>query len=309
MKLFCFLTTFVLVNVLANDEVTYKKVVFFTNAAIELAYNTNELIEGDNFVTNGLEYVIEKMVNDEDSYKSFAKINLMMAVPDKTDLVNHIPSLVPFFPMHMLGMQYQLFVRQEIRDTLGMEYLSPIKKCINYQNYMQQEIKDTLEIDFPEADESQDFGSLDLTILANQRRRLVKTAIKKIFRRVIGTMFDQFFLELEVRDTLNLVGSNLATLIEERRATGTSLENTIRQRVLGTENPEVVEDQNGSIRDCPLLRFCRLMGLYMSTQLPTLYIKKIWIDSNENTCTLDDGTIERKFKKINGVWSQISSTT
>ncbi|XP_050441409.1 uncharacterized protein LOC126846204 [Adelges cooleyi] len=122
-------------------------------------------------------------------------------------------------------------------------------------------------------------------------------------------MYEQFVLQLEIRDTSNLVGSNLATLIQGRRITGTSLENTIRRRVLETENTEVVEDQNESVHDYSLLPLCRLMGLYLSTLFPTPYIKRIRIDPDDITCTLDDGTIERKFKKINGVWSQISSTT
>ncbi|XP_050443263.1 uncharacterized protein LOC126847193 [Adelges cooleyi] len=289
MKLFCFLITFVIVNVLANDEVTYyKEVVFLTNEAIEIAYSTNDLIVGDISSINGLEHVIEKMVNDEDSYKCFAQLNLMIAVPDQTDLINYIPRLDCF-------------------SLRGMEDVTPMKRCIDYQDFMQHEMKYTLGIDYPIADENQDFEGLNLTTLAEQRRSWVKTALKNIFRRKLRSMYDQFMLQLGIRNTLNLVGSNLATLIEERRISGTSLENTIRRRVLGTNIPEVVEDQNGSVRDYSLLPLCRLMGLYLSTLFPTSYIKELWINPNVSTCTMDDGTTLRVFKKINGVWSQISS--
>ncbi|XP_050442591.1 uncharacterized protein LOC126846828 isoform X2 [Adelges cooleyi] len=133
----------------------------------------------------------------------------------------------------------------------------------------------SFDIAIPDADEGQDFGSLDLTILADQRRGLVKTALKNIFRRIIGF--------------------NLASLIEERRVTGRSPKNIIERRVF-----------DGPVSDVSLFQMCRLMGLYMSTQFPTSYIKEIWIDPIINTCTLDDGITQKRFKKMNGEWWQIS---
>ncbi|XP_050442590.1 uncharacterized protein LOC126846828 isoform X1 [Adelges cooleyi] len=150
----------------------------------------------------------------------------------------------------------------------------------------------SFDIAIPDADEGQDFGSLDLTILADQRRGLVKTALKNIFRRIIGTMYYQLLMKLERGDTL---GFNLASLIEERRVTGRSPKNIIERRVF-----------DGPVSDVSLFQMCRLMGLYMSTQFPTSYIKEIWIDPIINTCTLDDGITQKRFKKMNGEWWQIS---
>ncbi|XP_050440151.1 uncharacterized protein LOC126845531 [Adelges cooleyi] len=289
MKIFLFLITLVLFNVSAYDEMNYKKEVFLTNVAIELAYNKNDFTVGDNSGLNGLEHVIEKMVNDtssfqiEDYYVNFAKINFMIAVPDQTDIAINITDF---------------------------EHLHNNFKCVHYQYMMQLEIKNTLNIDIPKLDESQ-IGDLNLTTLAEQRRCLVKPALKNIFRRLLGSMYSQFMMQLEIRDLLtgearDLGGLNLTTLAEQRRVTGRSLGNKIR-RVLKTDTSEVAKYQN--LLDVSLLRMCRLIGLYISTQIPTSFIKKLMIDPINDTCTLYDGITQKKYKKINGVVWQISPTT
>ncbi|XP_050431232.1 uncharacterized protein LOC126839856 [Adelges cooleyi] len=268
MKLFYFYITLILVNVSADDdEATYTKHVFLTNAAIELAYNKNDLNVGDNSEANGLEHVIEKMVNNtpsfhnEDFYLCFAKINFMIALPDQTDIVFEIPE---------------------------MPHLGPLQKCGYYQHIMQQEIRNTLtlDIDIPEADEVQDFGSLDLTTLAEQRRGHVKQALKNIFRRVFAD---------DIKDFRSL---NLTALAEGRRVTGTSLENIIRRRV-----------SDGSVLShkhiVSLLRMCRMIALYMSIKFPTSYTKDLLIDFIGRTCKLGDGITEKIYKKIDGLWWQI----
>ncbi|XP_050443266.1 uncharacterized protein LOC126847196 [Adelges cooleyi] len=290
MKLFCFLFTFILVSVSANDDddETYKKIVFLTNAAIEQAFNKNDLIVGNNSRANGLEYIIEKIVNDEGSpNRNFAKINLMITAPDQVDLANIVTALARFFPPTVYAAQYQLNIRKEIKETLGIA------------------ISDALY--------HEDSEGLNLTTLAEQRRRRVITSLKNIFRRKLGPKYDQFMmqLKLEVRNTLNnevsedLGRLNLTTLAEERRVTGTSIENTIRRGVLGTDTSEVVEETNGSVHDVFLWGLCRLIGLYISAQFPRSYIRELWIDPDNNTCNMHDGTIERRFKKINDVWWQL----
>ncbi|XP_050427842.1 uncharacterized protein LOC126837906 [Adelges cooleyi] len=301
MKLLCFLITFVLVSASADEEADCKKEVFLANAAFKCAYN---LTVGGGSEENGLEYVIERIVNTIlHTRNCFAKINYMIAVPEKTDIVIDIPE---------------------------NEHLTLMKRCSFYQYNIQRKILNTLNVDitrsyetqviaYPEADKDQDFGELNLETLASERREYVVKALQNIFRRELGSKYDNFMseLELKIRDTLtdevqDLGRLNITTLIEERRVTGTSLENTFT-RVIGRNSPEVAEVQyesyNLSKRGIPLLRFCRLMGLYISTQNPTEYIRKLQTNYNSNTCTLWDGRNEKIFRKIDGVWKQFSTTT
>ncbi|XP_050429396.1 uncharacterized protein LOC126838760 [Adelges cooleyi] len=293
MKLLCFLLTFVLVSALADEEAECKKQILLANAAFKRAYH---LSRGD-----VLERVIESMVNFTLHIRnSFAKMNFKIAVPDKLEIINDIP---------------------------GDEDLSPMKKCSYYQYNIQRGIIDTLNvvitgsddvqvIAYPEADEGQDFGELNLETLGNERREYVAQALRSMFRRELGPMYDSFMseLELKIRDTLtdevqDLGGLNLTSLAEKRRVTGTSLENTIT-RVLGKVIPDVAEVQYESYnfsKDCvPLFRMCRLMALYISTQYPTSYIRKLQTNSKNNSCTLWDGRKEKIFRKINGIWEHMA---
>ncbi|XP_050443281.1 uncharacterized protein LOC126847198 isoform X7 [Adelges cooleyi] len=280
MNLSCILITFVLVNVSATDEAIYKMEVFITNEMIEFAYNKNDLIVEEYSGANGLEYVIEKIVNDE---ASFAKINLMIAIPG-----NNITGIDP-----------------------ELEHLHAcliLLKCKQYQNIMQNVIGSTLDIAYPVVPYGQDLRRLNLTTLGGQRRHYVKKALKNIFKRKLGSMYDQFIFQLKIRDTSNRKRLNLSTLIERRRVTGTSIESSIRH-VLGTDIADVNQDQIRSVHGVSLLRMCRLMGIYLSTRFPTSYIRQLWIDPINMTCTLDEGDIQRRFKQTNGVWWQIRSTT
>ncbi|XP_050427566.1 uncharacterized protein LOC126837663 isoform X6 [Adelges cooleyi] len=101
------------------------------------------------------------------------------------------------------------------------------------------------------------------------------------------TMVNQFMKQPEIRDPSNLGRLNLTTVAEKRRVTGTSLENTMRQALL----------------DKTLWRICCMIGIYMSTRLPTSYIKNIHVESN--MCTLYDGITQQRYQQINGVLWQI----
>ncbi|XP_050443271.1 uncharacterized protein LOC126847197 isoform X4 [Adelges cooleyi] len=269
MKLFCFLITyFFFVNVSAEtpDETTIKKEVFLANAAIELAYNKNDLIVGGK--------------------PGATKINYMIAIPEKTDIVDLIPEL---------------------------DYCEPMRRCMIHQNTMQHEIKNTLDIPIPVVEDGQNIEGLNITTLAEERRRLVKPALTNIFRRVFGSIYDQFII-LDIRNeltkqVLDLGGLNLTKLAEKRRVTGKSLENIIRRHVLRTKIPEVVEDPSGSEHVDYSIRLCRLIGLYISAHYPTSYIKELWIDPDNNTCNLYDGSKQITYQKINGVLCLITPTT
>ncbi|XP_050443265.1 uncharacterized protein LOC126847195 [Adelges cooleyi] len=291
MKLICFLFTFILVSANDDDDAfmkSYNKVVFLTNAAIEQAFNKNDLIVGNNSRANGLEHIIEKIVNDDRSYRSFAQINLMIAVPGKLELTDIVPGSENSLPIIVSAMRYQIRMGKEIKTTLGIE--------------------------IPDALYRENSRGLNLTTLVDNRRRRVKTALKNIFRRKLGTKYNQFMmqLKLEVRNTLNKEVSedlgrfNLTNLAEKRRLTGTSLENTIRRGVLGTDTSQVAEEETESSEHVFLWGLCRLIGLYISVQFPTSYIRELRIDPDNHTCNLHDGTMERRFKKINDVWWQLS---
>ncbi|XP_050432854.1 uncharacterized protein LOC126840899 isoform X2 [Adelges cooleyi] len=201
MKFFCFLISFVFVIVSAFDEADYKKEVYITNVAIGSAWNY------------GLEHVIETMVNDNDSYKCFAKINFMIALPDHPEIVNEIP------------------------EDLDLDEL---RKSMHYQFMMRLEIKHTLRNEYPEVDKDKE-----------ERRRRVVPSLKNIFRRVFDGSLDH---------------------------------------VRG---------------DVSLMRMCRLIGLYISTTIPTNYIKRLNIEPFTSTCILWDGIMFKRYRKINDVWWQI----
>ncbi|XP_050438455.1 uncharacterized protein LOC126844358 [Adelges cooleyi] len=158
MKLFCFLISYIFVNVSADYLTDYKKEVLYANASIERAYNMNDLTVGGISGANGLEHVIEIMVNENQYYKNFAKINLMIAVPEQTCIAYDIPDL-PFC------------------DNL--------RKSRGHQKMMEWQIRYTLGMDYPDIDQNQNFEALDLKILANNRREHVVPALRNIIRRVL----------------------------------------------------------------------------------------------------------------------------
>ncbi|XP_050427568.1 uncharacterized protein LOC126837664 isoform X2 [Adelges cooleyi] len=251
-----------------------------TNEVIERASHINDLtVEGISGI-NGLEYVIETMVDNNNYYVEFGKINFMIALPDNIEMVAYI------------------------REPLFFD--TEIEKAENLQYIMQMEIINTLKllnisIPLPEGDEDRVFIYVPthLSTLAEPRRRLVKPALKNIIKRTLITMFNQFNMKQpEIRDTSNLGRLNLTTLIKETRVSGTSLKNKMR-RALGTSNPEVDDEPNESL----LFRLCRSLGLYMSTQNPTSYINHLRIDST--ICIMYDGITQQRYKQFKGIWWQI----
>ncbi|XP_050427968.1 uncharacterized protein LOC126837965 isoform X3 [Adelges cooleyi] len=104
MKLFCLLISFFFVEVLA-DYATYKEYVNITTEAIKLVYEKNDLTVEGRSGANGLEHLIETMVTDdnEENYKNFCKMNLLIAVPDQPEIVFGILEHMPLPPMQNLG--------------------------------------------------------------------------------------------------------------------------------------------------------------------------------------------------------------
>ncbi|XP_050427510.1 uncharacterized protein LOC126837620 [Adelges cooleyi] len=159
----------------------------------------------------------------------------MIAVPEKTDYLPEIPEL---------------------------DYLNRMKKCMFLQFLFRRELVIKLNIALPidinkrivdpEFDNTQNFGDLDLTDLAEQRRGQVVSALINIIRR-------------------------------------------------GLDGPLWhVSD------DVYMEWMSRMMGLYMSARLPSSPIKSVWINTQNGTFMLWDGSTHKRYKRILGVWHQIN---
>ncbi|XP_050427491.1 uncharacterized protein LOC126837603 [Adelges cooleyi] len=101
MKLFCLLISFFFVDVLSEnaDEFEYKVLVYQTTQMFRRAYFLNNITVGHTSGINGLEYVIERMVNDINNvlgFQDFCKINLLIAVPDQKEIISSIRE-IPFY--------------------------------------------------------------------------------------------------------------------------------------------------------------------------------------------------------------------
>ncbi|XP_050428918.1 uncharacterized protein LOC126838479 isoform X4 [Adelges cooleyi] len=277
MKQFGFFIFFLFVNISADKKEIYLRPVYLTNAAIKCAYNINDVTVGDNSKANGLEHVIETMVDDKRYVNQFAKINFMIALPDQTEIVLKKPDwkgkveVLENKTDVVLGIPVSDFNHTKEFENLvenGKElprhilYKRELKSAGNHQYIMHEEmvailgqrIRDAINIEVSEYYKHKNSEKLDLSTLANERREFyVAPALKHILTR-----------ELEA-------------------------------------SVQRVDD------DVSLLRVCRFIGIYISTQLPDLYITDLQIDSTDGTCTLwDKCNTPKRYRKINGSWSQIS---
>ncbi|XP_050443596.1 uncharacterized protein LOC126847423 [Adelges cooleyi] len=151
MKLFCFLLSFVFVNVSTDEPIEeYRKQIAITNTLIEIAHNMNNCTVEDNFISNGLEYLIKNIVF-KDVYL-FDLINL--------NFMNHV----------IVSPDYQC------SDS--------IRGSIRLQETLKQEFLDELKITAPEVP-SENFINLDLPQLGDARRSLIGKALKKIILQAL----------------------------------------------------------------------------------------------------------------------------
>ncbi|XP_050424314.1 uncharacterized protein LOC126835640 [Adelges cooleyi] len=79
MKLFCFMTSLIIVNVSSDEPMDYQTNMAITNAYVKQASEFNVL--GPNFVENGLEQVIKTIIGDDNTYSLGAILN-MIAIPE-----------------------------------------------------------------------------------------------------------------------------------------------------------------------------------------------------------------------------------
>ncbi|XP_050429781.1 uncharacterized protein LOC126838976 isoform X6 [Adelges cooleyi] len=134
----------------------YMELVHITTIGIKLAYEKNDLTIGGRSEANGLEYLIETMVdnvNNDLTYQNFRHINFLTAVLDHPEI---------------------LLRRTEVYDDLF--------------DKMIQDIESKLGIDMP----GDYFGvEKKLENLANMRRDFVAWSLKSIIRRrMLGSVLD-----------------------------------------------------------------------------------------------------------------------
>ncbi|XP_050434226.1 uncharacterized protein LOC126841677 [Adelges cooleyi] len=95
MKIFCLLISIFFVKVLAVYD-SYMGFLHLTTIGIKLAYEKNDLTVGSRSRLNGLEYLIETMVDNvknDPTYQDFRHINFLMAVPDHSEILSRISEL------------------------------------------------------------------------------------------------------------------------------------------------------------------------------------------------------------------------
>ncbi|XP_050423014.1 uncharacterized protein LOC126834855 [Adelges cooleyi] len=154
MKLFCFLTSLIFVNVSTDDLMDYQTNIAITNAHIKLA--SEKIIVGDGFVESGLEQVIKNIIEDDTSY-SLGVMNNIIAVPETP-------------------------------------HLNDFQESARHQSILREKIEKELDIPVPKVSVvlESDFRRLTLINLGSKRRDLTKEAIINIWNQDVVGSEEQF---------------------------------------------------------------------------------------------------------------------
>ncbi|XP_050428917.1 uncharacterized protein LOC126838479 isoform X2 [Adelges cooleyi] len=298
MKQFGFFIFFLFVNISADKKEIYLRPVYLTNAAIKCAYNINDVTVGDNSKANGLEHVIETMVDDKRYVNQFAKINFMIALPDQTEIVLKKPDW-----------KGKVEVLENKTDVVLGIPVSDFNHTKEFEN------KADIVLGRPVSDfrHTEEFENLVENGKELPRHILYKRELKSAGNHQY-IMHEEMvaILGQRIRDAINIEVSeyykhknseklDLSTLANERREfyVAPALKHILTREL--EASVQRVDD------DVSLLRVCRFIGIYISTQLPDLYITDLQIDSTDGTCTLwDKCNTPKRYRKINGSWSQIS---
>ncbi|XP_050431419.1 uncharacterized protein LOC126839989 [Adelges cooleyi] len=123
-----------------------------------------------------------------------------------------------------------------------------------------------------------------------------KKNANKFFNKLLHDLVSVVGVDMERRFSAD--GKTLENLANtSREFVALAVRSIIRHRLLGVR---VVDDI------ASLSSNCRLLGVYFSTQSPKLYIKEVMIESTSGTCILKDkNNTLRKYRKMDGTWSQI----
>ncbi|XP_050431423.1 uncharacterized protein LOC126839992 [Adelges cooleyi] len=157
MKYLWFLISFFFVNIMANDLSDYKECVWNITDFIRQAYEKRNVTVGGISRANGLEHIIEIMVDDVNSiYKDFRKINCLIAVPERPNMIFKVP---------------------------GPYYSNILKKAKHFHDVMLKQMSSKLGIKLYEV-RYQIWGTLKT--LGDDRRDYVIPALNNIITRILG---------------------------------------------------------------------------------------------------------------------------
>ncbi|XP_050435689.1 uncharacterized protein LOC126842659 isoform X2 [Adelges cooleyi] len=242
MKLFGFLISFFIVNV-STKLAFYKKMVLVTNEHIKLASDKNNFTIGQQRVANGLEHVILQLVDTID--------------PKNT----HRDSVI--------------FILNNMFAVLVWDFKEDLGVLAEHQQSIQYKIENYLKIDIPKVT-NQDFYTLDLEQLGEERRSYTRIALNNILNRLIDS---------------EKIASNLTSRIEERTVNPTK----VKQKQIA----QIVDSK----RKVPLLLICRLLAVFISTKFPKLPITVVHDQPGIQACYLyDKFKTCQAYRDINRVW-------
>ncbi|XP_050431022.1 uncharacterized protein LOC126839655 isoform X1 [Adelges cooleyi] len=172
MKLSSLLISFLfLAGVLADDESVYMDNIFTSTELIKNIYFKSYLTTSGTPIINGLEHIIEFMVDDvhELGFLNFQKLCFLIAIPDHKDSISNIAAFrrVP----GQSGMYDGVFgLTQKANAILDQMIQVIVIKLIGYR---------------PKITYTTEFGTLQ--DIANERRELAALALKSLIgRRLLG---------------------------------------------------------------------------------------------------------------------------
>ncbi|XP_050444285.1 uncharacterized protein LOC126847888 isoform X4 [Adelges cooleyi] len=128
MKLFCFLISFVFVNV-AADITAYMREVDMTNRYIHSAFEYKNIL-----VANGLEHVIKTLVH-ENRY-TMNQLNFMVAVPERASLTNNNIQDHRNLNLTNLGKVRRFFTGNALRNIILNELAANEPNCSELCQYI-----------------------------------------------------------------------------------------------------------------------------------------------------------------------------
>ncbi|XP_050437927.1 uncharacterized protein LOC126844103 isoform X1 [Adelges cooleyi] len=209
MKPICFFILFVnILNVSAHYLAEYKKQLLITNVSIMEAG------------TDILQRIIEEMFNEVNHCDIFGKLNFMIAVPDKLDFSICIPD-------------------SDLRPIPIMD------KLLDYQDFMGWKIRRTLRMKYPNIDNNQDFKSLDLTALAQDRRDHTGPALKNIIIRILDEPVQGIPDDIALKRVCNLIGLHMSAQFPASYITKIQIDLTNRTCTLSNGYTDKIYRKNG----------------------------------------------------------------
>ncbi|XP_050435724.1 uncharacterized protein LOC126842659 isoform X4 [Adelges cooleyi] len=163
----------------------------------------------------------------------------------------------------------------QLVDTIDPKNTHRDSVLAEHQQSIQYKIENYLKIDIPKVT-NQDFYTLDLEQLGEERRSYTRIALNNILNRLIDS---------------EKIASNLTSRIEERTVNPTK----VKQKQIA----QIVDSK----RKVPLLLICRLLAVFISTKFPKLPITVVHDQPGIQACYLyDKFKTCQAYRDINRVW-------